>query len=79
MNTGSGSPASSHPVTFELLLDQTGSWVVPFAVSAALLVIGAAIALRVNPRPVDVEPDFIDHAVWLEPGLPPHKTRRPPH
>jgi len=63
MNTGFGVAGILSPVTFGFLLDQTGSWVVPFGVSAALLFIGAALALRVNPRPIDVAPEAVDHAV----------------
>jgi hypothetical protein len=32
-------------------------------VSAALLFIGAAMVLRLNPRPIDAAPDSIDDAV----------------
>ena len=42
------------PVTFGFLLDKTGSWVVPFGLSAALLLVGALAATRVKPRPIDV-------------------------
>jgi hypothetical protein len=38
-----------------MLLDATGSWQVPFVVSAALLFIGAVAALRINPEPLPHE------------------------
>lgn len=56
MNTGFGVAGILSPFTFGLLLDVTGHWLVPFGLSAALLFVGAMLALRVNPRPIDVEP-----------------------
>ena len=55
MNTGFGVAGVLSPLVFGMLLDATGSWTVPFAVSAALLFIGAVAALRVNPQPISVE------------------------
>lgn len=49
MNTGFGVAGILSPFMFGLLVDQTHSWQVPFAVSAALLFIGAALALRIDP------------------------------
>ena len=63
MNTGFGIAGILSPVTFGFLLDKTGHWVIPFAFSAALLFIGALFALRVNPRPIDIEPDLTEAAV----------------
>jgi MFS family permease len=49
MNTGFGAAGIVSPVVFGLLIDATGSWQVPFAVSAALLLVGALLALRLDP------------------------------
>lgn len=55
MNTGFGVAGVLSPLVFGMLLDATGSWQVPFAVSAALLFIGAVAALRIDPQPICVE------------------------
>lgn len=55
MNTGFGVAGILSPLVFGMLLDATGSWQVPFAVSAALLFIGAVAALRINPQPLPDE------------------------
>jgi MFS family permease len=55
MNTGFGVAGILSPVAFGMLLDATGSWQVPFAVSAALLFVGAVAALRINPLPLSHE------------------------
>jgi sugar phosphate permease len=66
MNTGFGVAGITSPLTFGFLLDQTGNWVVPFAVSAALLLVGALASLRVKPRPIDVpEADLVDGEVGV--------------
>ena len=52
MNTGFGIAGVLSPLVFGVLLDATGSWQVPFAVSAAILFIGAVAALRINPQPL---------------------------
>jgi nitrate/nitrite transporter NarK len=57
MNTGFGVAGIVSPLVFGLLLDRTGNWVVPFSVSAALLLIGALTTLVVKPRPIDVATD----------------------
>jgi MFS family permease len=49
MNTGFGIAGILSPAIFGLLVDQTGSWVVPFAVSAGLLMLGGIVSLRVDP------------------------------
>lgn len=54
MNTGFGVAGIVSPLVFGILLDRTGSWQVPFGVSAALLFIGAMAALRINPKPIDI-------------------------
>ncbi|MFI5613036.1 MFS transporter [Amycolatopsis sp. NPDC051903] len=49
MNTGFGVAGIVSPAVFGLLVDRTGSWVVPFGVSAVLLLIGGLTALRIKP------------------------------
>lgn len=49
MNTGFGIAGIVSPAVFGLLVDRTGSWVVPFAVSAGLLVIGGLTSLSIDP------------------------------
>ena len=63
MNTGFGVAGILSPLAFGFLLDQTGNWVIPFGVSAALLLIGALAAITVNPRPIDVEEVELDEEV----------------
>lgn len=55
MNTGFGIAGILSPLVFGMLLDATGSWQVPFAVSAALLFMGAVAALRIDPQPLPDE------------------------
>jgi MFS family permease len=50
MNTGFGIAGILSPAIFGLLVDQTGSWQVPFAVSAGLLLIGGLTSLRIDPE-----------------------------
>jgi MFS family permease len=50
MNTGFGIAGVLSPAIFGLLVDRSGTWVVPFVVSAALLLIGGLTALRVDPE-----------------------------
>lgn len=55
MNTGFGVAGIASPFIFGLLVDHTGSWTVPFILSSALLFVGAATSLFIDPsRPVDV-------------------------
>jgi MFS family permease len=64
MNTGFGVAGIASPLAFGFLLDQTDNWVVPFAVSAALLLVGAVASLRVRPLPIDVpETELVDSGV----------------
>ena len=49
MNTGFGLAGILSPFIFGLLVDQSGSWVVPFILSSALLFIGAAASLLIDP------------------------------
>ncbi|MDA3625673.1 MFS transporter [Saccharopolyspora sp. WRP15-2] len=61
MNTGFGLAGVVSPVIFGFLVDQTGSWVVPFAVSAGLLAIGCLAALRLNVNAAVGEPGVVPH------------------
>ena len=57
MNTGFGIAGILSPFIFGLLVDQTGSWVVPFVLSSALLFIGAGAAFFIDPtRRIGLEP-----------------------
>ena len=49
MNFGFGLSGIISPLIFGFLVDHTGSWVYPFGVSIALLLLGAALALRLRP------------------------------
>ena len=48
MNTGSALAAVLSPQAFGYLVDVTGNWHVPFAVSLGLLVAGAALAFSMR-------------------------------
>src|SRR3954453_23679036 len=50
MNTGSAVAAIVSPLAFGLIVDLTGSWVLPFAVSIALLFLGCAMAFTMHPE-----------------------------
>lgn len=49
MNFGFAIAGIVSPSTFGYLVDHTGSWVVPFAASVLLLILGAALASRLRP------------------------------
>jgi sugar phosphate permease len=49
MNTGFGVAGIISPPVFGFLVDQTGSWQVPFVPIVALLFIGALLSLRIDP------------------------------
>jgi uncharacterized membrane protein YeaQ/YmgE (transglycosylase-associated protein family) len=49
MNTGFGVAGMISPVVFGLIVDLSGSWVVPFVVSTSLLGIGSIVIATVNP------------------------------
>jgi len=49
MNTGFGVAGIISPVVFGMLYDRTGSYNVPFLMSAALLVIGALASMFIDP------------------------------
>ncbi len=51
MNTGFGLAGTLSPLVFGLLLGATdGSWRVPLTVSLVLLVVGVAVAFRIQPH-----------------------------
>ena len=50
MNTGSAVAAIVSPLAFGLIVDLTGSWELPFAVSIALLLLGCAMAFTMHPE-----------------------------
>jgi len=58
MNFGFALAGIVSPSSFGYLVDRTGSWVVPFIASIALLLVGAVLASRLRPdKPfLDVEP-----------------------
>ena len=49
MNFGFGVAGLVSPSSFGYLVDRTGSWVVPFAASVVLLLLGAVLASRLRP------------------------------
>ncbi|WP_237723843.1 MFS transporter [Rhodococcus sp. DK17] len=49
MNTGFGIAGIVSPIVFGLLIDVSGGWVMSFALSAALLLVGALASLLINP------------------------------
>jgi cyanate permease len=50
MNFGFGLAGIISPFVFGYLIDLTGSWTLPFAGSACLLLLGAALAFRMYPN-----------------------------
>ena len=55
MNFGFGVAGILSPWSFGYLVDRTGSWVIPFAASVALLFFGAVLALRLRPHEPFIE------------------------
>jgi len=49
MNTGFGLAGMVSPLLFGFLIDRTGNYQLPFFLSAALLLVGALFALRIDP------------------------------
>jgi MFS family permease len=49
MNFGFGVAGIISPLVFGYLIDRTGSWTLPFAGSIGLLLLGAALAFRMDP------------------------------
>ena len=62
MNFGFGVAGLVSPLSFGYLVDQTGSWVVPFIASILLLLLGAVLALRLQPDLPFVEDPVIESA-----------------
>jgi ACS family D-galactonate transporter-like MFS transporter len=63
MNTGFGIAGTVAPLVFGWLVQSTHDWQVPFAVTAALLLVGAVAALAINPvRGVKIEPARVPSA-----------------
>jgi len=59
MNFGFGVAGLVSPSSFGYLVDRTGSWVVPFIGSIALLLLGAILAMRLRPD----QPFVLPHPV----------------
>jgi MFS family permease len=57
MNTGFGVAGIVSPIVFGFIIDRTGNWQLPFALSVGLLAVGTLLSLRVDPRPLDPEPE----------------------
>ena len=49
MNFGFGLAGIISPLFFGVMIDATGSWTIPFAISIALLLLGAMLTLRLRP------------------------------
>ncbi len=55
MNTGFGIAGVISPWVFGFLIDRTGSYTLPFVITSALLLIGAASAMFIDPtKRIDV-------------------------
>jgi cyanate permease len=50
MNSGSALAAILSPTAFGVIADLTGNWVLPFAVSLGLLLLGALLAFTMHPE-----------------------------
>jgi MFS family permease len=61
MNFGFGLAGIISPFVFGYVIDVTGSWSVPFIASLALLLVGAALALRLRPDQPFLEPAGTAH------------------
>jgi MFS family permease len=55
MNTGSALAAIVSPLVFGAIVDFTGNWILPFAVSIALLLLGAVLSFTMHPERKFVE------------------------
>lgn len=56
MNSGSAAAAILSPLAFGIVADMTGNWVLPFAGSLGLLLLGAALAPFMHPERPFVDP-----------------------
>jgi cyanate permease len=50
MNTGFGVAGMISPVIFGFLIDKTGSYEMPFTITAGLLAVGVVCALFIDPN-----------------------------
>lgn len=50
MNFGSAFAGIVSPLAFGLMVDATGSWTIPFGISVALLLLGAALTFALHPQ-----------------------------
>lgn len=57
MNSGSAAAAILSPLAFGIVADMTGNWVLPFAGSLGLLLLGAALAPFMHPERPFVDPE----------------------
>jgi cyanate permease len=57
MNTGSAIAAIVSPLAFGAIVDLTGNWILPFAVSIGLLLLGVALSFTMHPERKFVEAD----------------------
>ncbi len=57
MNFGSAIAGIVSPLCFGIVVDLTGSWTIPFSVSVALLVLGAALTFTLYPQGGRQEPE----------------------
>lgn len=62
MNSGSALAAILSPLAFGIVADMTGNWVLPFAGSLGLLLLGAALAPLMHPERPFVDPQAADAA-----------------
>jgi cyanate permease len=59
MNAAGAVAGILSPVAFGWMLDRTGSWTTPFAVSVGLLLFAIIMTRRIRPdRPIDAVSDF---------------------
>jgi sugar phosphate permease len=56
MNTGSAVAAIVSPLAFGAIVDWTGNWLLPFAVSIGLLLLGVILSFTIHPERIFVDP-----------------------
>jgi len=69
MNSGSAAAAILSPLAFGIVADMTGNWVLPFAGSLGLLLLGATLAPFMHP-----ERPFVDPQVTGAPAVAPARA-----
>jgi predicted MFS family arabinose efflux permease len=67
MNAAGAVAGILSPVAFAWILDRTGSWTMPFAVSMALLLLGAVTVFWIRPDQ-QVETDAVPARLILAPN-----------